>query len=42
MSGEELNKRAADRKLRKQAISIVDDNLAMLMSEWRRIDAERR
>lgn len=42
MIGEENNRRAADRRLRKQAVKIANDNLARLMDEWRRIDAERR
>ncbi|MEL6468300.1 MAG: DUF4160 domain-containing protein [Cyanobacteria bacterium J06614_10] len=41
MSGEENSKRAANRKLRRQAVEIVNDNLKMLINEWRRIDAER-
>jgi hypothetical protein len=41
MAGEENSKRAADQKLRKRAMKIADDNLALLMDEWRRIDAER-
>lgn len=41
MAGEENSKRAADQKLRKQALKIANDNLAMLMDEWRQIDAER-
>lgn len=41
MPGEESSRRAADKKLRKQALEIVDDNLASLMDEWRKIDAER-
>jgi hypothetical protein len=41
MAGEESSKRAADQRLRKRAMKIADDNLAMLMDEWRRIDAER-
>ncbi|MEM8505482.1 MAG: DUF4160 domain-containing protein [Cyanobacteria bacterium P01_D01_bin.1] len=42
MIGEENNRRAADRRLRKQAVKIANDNLVRLMDEWRRIDAERR
>jgi Domain of unknown function (DUF4160) len=41
MAGEENSNRAADKKLRKQALKIADDNLTMLMSEWRLVDAER-
>lgn len=41
MGGEANSKRAADKKLRKQALKIANDNLAMLMDEWRQIDAER-
>ena len=41
MVGEENSKRAADQKLRKQALKIANDNLAMLVNEWRQIDAER-
>jgi len=41
MKGEENSRRAADTKMRKQALKIADDNLAMLMDEWRKIDAER-
>lgn len=40
MIGEEKRKRAADKKLRKQALKIVNDNLETLMAEWRKIDAE--
>lgn len=39
--GEGKSRRAADQKLRKQAMKIADDNLKKLMEEWRRIDAER-
>jgi hypothetical protein len=35
ITGEETSKRAADRKLRKQALKIAKDNLTMIMSEWR-------
>ena len=41
MVGEEKSRRAADKKLRKQALRIADDNIEMLMNEWRQIDAER-
>ncbi|MGC1307266.1 MAG: DUF4160 domain-containing protein [Phormidesmis sp.] len=41
MIGEENSKRAADQKLRKRALKIANDNLTMLMNEWRQIDAER-
>ncbi len=41
MIGEEKSKRAANKKLRKQALKIVNDNLETLMAEWRKIDAER-
>lgn len=41
IADEENSKRAADQKLRKQALKIANDNLAMLMGEWRQIDAER-
>ena len=39
--GEENSRWAADRKLRKQALKIANDNLEMLINEWRQIDAER-
>ena len=41
VAGEENSQRAADQKLRKQALKIANDNLTMLMNEWREIDAER-
>jgi len=41
VSGEESSRRAADRKLRKQALKIANDNLERLINEWRQIDAER-
>lgn len=41
MVGEENSKRASNQKLRKQALKIANDNLTMLMNEWRQIDAER-
>ncbi len=41
IAGEENSKRAFNRKLRKQALKIANDNLEMLMNEWRQIDAER-
>lgn len=41
VSGEENSRRAADKKLRKQALKIADDNLKMFLKEWRQIDAER-
>ena len=41
MAGEATSKRAADPKLRKQALKIANNNLTMLMNEWRLIDAER-
>jgi hypothetical protein len=41
MAGEETSRRAADQKMRKQALKIANDNLATLINEWRQIDAER-
>ena len=41
MTGEESSRRAANKKMRKQALKIANDNLAMLIDEWRKIDAER-
>lgn len=41
MAGEENSRQAADKKLRKQALKIADDNLVTLINEWRQIDAER-
>ncbi len=41
MVGEENSRRASNRKLRKQALKIANDNLEVLMNEWRQLDAER-
>lgn len=41
MAGEENSRRADDKKPRKQALKIADDNLAILIKEWERIDEER-
>lgn len=41
MAGEVNKQRASDKKLRKQALKIANDNLTMLIDEWRQIDAER-
>ncbi len=41
MAGEESNRRAANKKMRKQALKIANDNLTMLIGGWRKIDAER-
>ena len=41
ISGEGKSRRASDKKHRKQAMKIEDDNLQVLMDERKRIDAER-
>jgi len=41
MAGEKNSRRASNRKLRKQALKIANNNLEVLMNERRQIDAER-